>query len=148
MVRVHPELLAAERLPGAPGRDDVWKRRYQEINSWEHYLVDIIAGIPFALCVQALVSPENRGLKLAHRAWIASSGLALTLGWMLLIRFETKWMLISPVVPWALAVFTVASVALLNGRLNDAEGPSEARRAVAAMDGVALTGDAPLAGQR
>jgi PAP2 superfamily len=114
----------------------------------EHYLVDIIAGIPFALCVQALVSPENRGLKLAHRAWIASSGLALTLGWMLLIRFETKWMLISPVVPWALAVFTVASVALLNGRLNDAEGPSEARRAVAAMDSVALTGDAPLAGER
>src|SRR6266436_7424451 len=29
----------------------------------EHYLVDIIAAIPFALCVQAIVSPENPSVK-------------------------------------------------------------------------------------
>jgi PPK2 family polyphosphate:nucleotide phosphotransferase len=40
VVRVHPELLAAERLPPAALRGDVWKRRYREINDWEHYLVD------------------------------------------------------------------------------------------------------------
>jgi PPK2 family polyphosphate:nucleotide phosphotransferase len=38
VVRVHPDLLAAERMPAISG--DVWSRRYQEINDWEHYLVD------------------------------------------------------------------------------------------------------------
>ena len=38
VVRVHPALLAAERMPAASG--DVWARRYREINDWERYLVD------------------------------------------------------------------------------------------------------------
>jgi PPK2 family polyphosphate:nucleotide phosphotransferase len=37
VVRVHPELLAAEHLP-VP-KTDVWARRYREINDWERYLV-------------------------------------------------------------------------------------------------------------
>jgi polyphosphate kinase 2 (PPK2 family) len=32
VVRVHPELLAAERMPSA-GRH-IWERRYREINDW------------------------------------------------------------------------------------------------------------------
>jgi PPK2 family polyphosphate:nucleotide phosphotransferase len=52
VVRVHPELLERERLPGkatAGSRSriprharhrDVWVRRYREINDWERYLVD------------------------------------------------------------------------------------------------------------
>src|SRR6202021_2731360 len=39
VVRVHPALLAAERMP-AVADSEVWKRRYREINDWEHYLVD------------------------------------------------------------------------------------------------------------
>jgi PPK2 family polyphosphate:nucleotide phosphotransferase len=38
VVRVHEELLAAERMPGF--EDDIWARRYREINDWERYLVD------------------------------------------------------------------------------------------------------------
>src|SRR6185437_4521165 len=38
VVRVHRELLAAERMPD-PG-DGIWERRYQEINDWERYLTD------------------------------------------------------------------------------------------------------------
>jgi PPK2 family polyphosphate:nucleotide phosphotransferase len=38
VVRVHPELLAAERMPGAGG--EIWERRYREINDWERYLSD------------------------------------------------------------------------------------------------------------
>jgi PPK2 family polyphosphate:nucleotide phosphotransferase len=37
VVRVHPELLAAEHLPEQ--KTDVWARRYREINDWERYLV-------------------------------------------------------------------------------------------------------------
>ena len=36
VVRVHPELLAAERMPSAGKK--VWERRYREINDWERYL--------------------------------------------------------------------------------------------------------------
>jgi polyphosphate kinase 2 (PPK2 family) len=40
VVRVHSELLDAEHLPAAARGDRVWKRRFREINEWEHYLVD------------------------------------------------------------------------------------------------------------
>ena len=40
VVRVHPALLAAEHLPASSRTSGVWKRRYREINAWEHYLVD------------------------------------------------------------------------------------------------------------
>ena len=38
VVRVHQDLLAAERMPAAG--HGVWARRYREINDWERYLVD------------------------------------------------------------------------------------------------------------
>ncbi|MGA2924771.1 MAG: polyphosphate kinase 2 family protein [Solirubrobacteraceae bacterium] len=40
VVRVHPEVLALERLPGAARSGDSWHRRFREINDWERYLVD------------------------------------------------------------------------------------------------------------
>ena len=39
VVRVHPEVLARQRLPEAVADGDIWDRRYQEINDWERYLV-------------------------------------------------------------------------------------------------------------
>jgi PPK2 family polyphosphate:nucleotide phosphotransferase len=38
--RVHPELLAAQQLPEDCKGDDVWKRRFKEINNFERYLVE------------------------------------------------------------------------------------------------------------
>jgi hypothetical protein len=99
----------------------------------EHYLVDIIAAIPFALCVQAIVSPENPSVKLADRARISSLGLALTLVWMLLLRFDPKWLLVSPIVPWALSMFTVGCVALLNRKLGGGDSALEASRGVVSI---------------
>jgi len=40
VVRVHEELLARQKLPQKARGRDVWKRRYREINDWEHYLTD------------------------------------------------------------------------------------------------------------
>jgi PPK2 family polyphosphate:nucleotide phosphotransferase len=40
VVRVHPELLAAERVPASARSGSVWKQRYRQINDWEHHLVD------------------------------------------------------------------------------------------------------------
>jgi PPK2 family polyphosphate:nucleotide phosphotransferase len=39
VVRVHPELLAAERVPEEALRGDLWSDRYRDINDWERYLV-------------------------------------------------------------------------------------------------------------
>ena len=43
VVRVHPEALARQGLPptvGDTAGEDIWNRRYREINAWERYLVD------------------------------------------------------------------------------------------------------------
>ena len=40
VVRVHPEILAGERMPAEAKGPDVWKRRFREINDWERYLTD------------------------------------------------------------------------------------------------------------
>jgi PPK2 family polyphosphate:nucleotide phosphotransferase len=40
VARVHPEVLARERLPEASRTDDIWNQRYREINDWERYLRD------------------------------------------------------------------------------------------------------------
>jgi PPK2 family polyphosphate:nucleotide phosphotransferase len=40
VVRVHPEILGRQQLPPSSRKGDIWKRRYREINDWEHYLTD------------------------------------------------------------------------------------------------------------
>jgi PPK2 family polyphosphate:nucleotide phosphotransferase len=40
VVRVHPRLLDPQHLPPAARGDDVWRRRFREINDWERYLAD------------------------------------------------------------------------------------------------------------
>jgi PPK2 family polyphosphate:nucleotide phosphotransferase len=39
-VRVHPEILAGEKLPASLKNDGIWKRRFDEINRFERYLVN------------------------------------------------------------------------------------------------------------
>jgi PPK2 family polyphosphate:nucleotide phosphotransferase len=39
VVKVHPELVRAERIPGAdPSDEKFWEHRYESINSWERHL--------------------------------------------------------------------------------------------------------------
>jgi PPK2 family polyphosphate:nucleotide phosphotransferase len=38
VVRVHPELLAAQRLPGAAAGQDFWRARFEDINAFERHL--------------------------------------------------------------------------------------------------------------
>jgi PPK2 family polyphosphate:nucleotide phosphotransferase len=40
VVRVHPEFLDNEHLPKRSRGKGIWTRRFQEINNFEHYLVD------------------------------------------------------------------------------------------------------------
>jgi len=38
VVRVHPEILAGERLPRGVMTDDIWEHRFEDINAFERYL--------------------------------------------------------------------------------------------------------------
>ncbi len=40
VARVHPEILAKQQLPEATLKKDIWKRRFEEINNFEKYLVN------------------------------------------------------------------------------------------------------------
>jgi PPK2 family polyphosphate:nucleotide phosphotransferase len=40
VVRVHAEILAAQKLPKSARRAGIWKRRYRDINDWERYVTD------------------------------------------------------------------------------------------------------------
>ena len=40
VVRVHPQILDAQKLPDGLKKDGIWKRRYREINHFEEYLND------------------------------------------------------------------------------------------------------------
>ena len=91
------------------------------LGTGEHYFVDLIAGVPFALFVQAVVW-SGRKPNLGVRATAAASGLGLTLAWLLLVRFGAKWMLISPIVPWALVAATALTVWMI--RIRSSELPT------------------------
>jgi PPK2 family polyphosphate:nucleotide phosphotransferase len=38
IVRVHPGILAGQKLPAAVRSDDIWKQRFEDINAFERYL--------------------------------------------------------------------------------------------------------------
>jgi PPK2 family polyphosphate:nucleotide phosphotransferase len=40
VARVHPEILASQQLPEDRKKDGIWKRRFDQINNFEKYLVD------------------------------------------------------------------------------------------------------------
>jgi len=72
VVRVHPEILAHEKLPPSSRRGDIWKRRYREINEWERYLTD--NGFRLAKIFLNLSKEEQRvrflkRIDLAEKNW-------------------------------------------------------------------------------
>jgi PPK2 family polyphosphate:nucleotide phosphotransferase len=40
VVRVHRQILAGQKIPPRMKGPGIWKRRFREINDWEHYLTD------------------------------------------------------------------------------------------------------------
>ncbi len=58
VVRVHPQILANQKLPAASRRRGVWERRFREINDWERYLTD--QGYHFVKLFLHLSKEEQR----------------------------------------------------------------------------------------
>jgi PPK2 family polyphosphate:nucleotide phosphotransferase len=58
VVRVHPEILQSQKLPPDARGDDVWERRYRQINDWERFLVE--NGFPIVKVFMNLSKEEQR----------------------------------------------------------------------------------------
>jgi PPK2 family polyphosphate:nucleotide phosphotransferase len=58
VVRVHPEILERQKLPPAARDEDVWERRYRQINDWERFLVE--NGFPVVKLFLNLSNEEQR----------------------------------------------------------------------------------------
>jgi len=76
VVRVHEELLRRQKLPKEAQGASIWKRRYREINNWEHYLAD--NGIRVVKLFLNLSKEEQRSrflrrIDLADHNWKFSS---------------------------------------------------------------------------
>ena len=64
VVRVHPAILAGQKLPAASKGRGVWTRRFREINDWERYLTD--QGFTFVKLFLNLSKEEQRRRFLAR----------------------------------------------------------------------------------
>ena len=82
----------------------------------QHYFVDLVVSLPFALAVQAAASLMGPGRR--QRIAILATGLAITFSWLLLVRFGLPLMLGSPVIPWLLILTTVGVTFYLENRIS------------------------------
>jgi hypothetical protein len=76
------------------------------LGSGQHYLVDLVVSLPFALTVQSVASytlPNRSG-----RIAAIVSGLGFTMAWLLFVRFGVSLALKSPAIPWALILATTS----------------------------------------
>jgi len=72
-----------------------------------HYLVDMVAAVPFTLAVYALVESRMPWNHPARRLAFCAGAACFT-AWLIALRFGTALFLISPVVSWAASALTVA----------------------------------------
>jgi hypothetical protein len=102
------------------------------LGSGEHYFVDLVVGCPFALFIYGLCafgSPAASARKTAIAA-----GLALTLGWIGVLRVAVRLFWLSPLFPWAACAATVGFVLLYQRRLE--QGKAQAATEDRASDAV------------
>jgi PAP2 superfamily len=87
----------------------------------EHYSIDLVVAFPFAVFLQGLCA---LGLRWNDRARAAAVvyGFLLTIGWIGALRFALKVFWISPVLPWAGCILTVASAVFVQRWLEGSAG--------------------------
>jgi PAP2 superfamily protein len=76
------------------------------LGTGQHYLIDLIVSLPFALLIQCLVSLPLSAIRFPRIIAIVVS-LCLIAAWFAMIRFGVPFLLRSPAIPWALMLFTI-----------------------------------------
>lgn len=76
------------------------------LGSGQHYLVDLVVSLPFALAVQSTASYSLLNQSRCITAIVA--GLGLTFAWLVLLRYGVSLALKSAAIPWTLMLATVS----------------------------------------
>lgn len=82
------------------------------LGTGQHYLVDLIVSLPFALLMQSLVSLPLSGNRTRRIVAILVS-LSLVAVWFGMVRFGIPLLLRSPAIPWALVCITIVTTVWL-----------------------------------
>lgn len=85
---------------------------FSTLGSGQHYLVDLVGSLPFALTVQATAMLAFRNEPSARRSQLiaaAMAGFVTTFAWLGLVRFGVEFALKSPLIPWTLALATATT---------------------------------------
>jgi hypothetical protein len=91
---------------------------FATLGSGEHYFIDLVVGFPFALFIYGLCAFPQGWTR--ERKAALGLGLGLTLGWFVALRVGVKLFWLSPILPWFACLVTVASVLILQQRLERA----------------------------
>jgi hypothetical protein len=100
---------------------------FATLGSGQHYLVDLVGSLPFAVAVEATASLALRSQPLANRsrlAIVALSSLSLTFIWLAIVRFGVELALKSPAIPWTLMLATVAVALWLRHWIRESDARS------------------------
>ena len=92
----------------------------------EHYFVDLVVAVPFTLAIQAAWTTEIP-FSSSVRRLATVTGVVLTTGWLVLLRYGVRTMLVSPVLPWTLVLSTLLLSAVLAARLRTASRASSSK---------------------
>jgi hypothetical protein len=97
---------------------------FATLGSGQHYLVDLVGSLPFALTVQAaalVAFPDQSSASRSRLMTAAAAGLALTFAWLALVRFGVALALKSPIIPWTLMLFTASTALWLHDWISRAD---------------------------
>jgi hypothetical protein len=92
---------------------------FATLGTGEHYFIDLVVAYPFSVMIQSLCAFPLRWTR-QERATSALYGLLTTLAWFVALRYTPKLFWISPIVPWACCMATVASALFLHRQLETA----------------------------
>ena len=80
---------------------------FATMGTGEHYFIDLVVAVPFALFIQALCATQLEWSD--SRRWQPMLlGLAVTLLWLITLHFAVRLFWISPALPWAACAATIA----------------------------------------
>lgn len=100
---------------------------FATLGSGEHYFIDLVVGFPFALFVYGLCAFPLGWTQ--ERKVALGVGLGLTLGWFAALRVGVMLFWFSPALPWLTCLVTIASVLILQQRLEQASETNALREA-------------------
>jgi len=110
------------------------------LGSGQHYLVDLVVSLPFALAVQSTASlafPDKTLPDKSRLVAAAGTAIALTIAWLVVVRFGVPLALKSPIIPWTLVLGTTAVTLWLEGWISKHRpGTASVRNAPLILPGI------------